>query len=402
MDSDHADDAEEQAQAMGDNQENGGPAAVKTVSQAAIENRPDVLKRLVEEGKPFQDKDGLWWTAMHHAAFLGHTECMRILLSNECGIDDKAMDGSTPLMAACANLPRSKECVRVLCEYKADARILKNCPWPRSSALDIAILRKPDPEVVELLVSSGADVGSDQMKSLFWWQHSKNCGVQQARVMNLPGEAGHEHLEADETEVAEVAMYLARQGCVKNALTLSQKLISKIGIQSPQLLDKVVECFLEEGAVFDINEANWKSMTMSIFAKKSIIYLEGIPTSSIDNHDVAMKVLLFQGMAAGTLPLTTVKDMQDRLLTRTRNLPDEFLPLKTLFWMTRSVPTLSQLARSEIRRKMAECGKFSRENLKTLELPVAMIDFMQLKDLGDGKEVDSIMENFSSLLIALM
>ena len=145
-------------------------------------------------------------------------------------------------------------------------------------------------------------------------------------------------------------------------------------------------------------------MTHQIIIFCDIIYVDClyICVSVSDHHDVAMKVLLFQGMAAGTLPLTTVKDMQDRLLTRTRNLPDEFLPLKTLFWMTRSVPTLSQLARSEIRRKMAECGKFSRENLKTLELPVAMIDFMQLKDLGDGKEVESIMENFSSLLIALM
>ena len=61
MENDHADDAEEQAQAMEENQDNGGPnviedqevANVFDVSsldplQAAIENRPDVLKRLIK------------------------------------------------------------------------------------------------------------------------------------------------------------------------------------------------------------------------------------------------------------------------------------------------------------------------------------------------------------------
>ena len=88
MDNDHADDAEEQAQAMDSNQDNDGPAAIKTVLQAVSENRPDILKRLIEEGKPVQDNGILGWTALHHAAFLGRTECLRILLNKECGIDD--------------------------------------------------------------------------------------------------------------------------------------------------------------------------------------------------------------------------------------------------------------------------------------------------------------------------
>ena len=52
----------------------------------------------------------------------------------------RAFDGSTPLMAACANLPTSKSCIKVLCEYKADQRVTNN---DGKTALHIALLRKP-------------------------------------------------------------------------------------------------------------------------------------------------------------------------------------------------------------------------------------------------------------------
>ena len=43
---------------------------------------------------------------------------------------------------------------------------------------------------------------------------------------------------------------------------------------------------------------------------------------------------------------------------------------------------------------MAKSGKFSRENLKKLPLPKPMIDFVQLDDLGDGKEIEEILKKF--------
>ena len=75
------------------------------------------------------------------------------------------------------------------------------------------------------------------------------------------------------------------------------------------------------------------------------------------------------------------------------NLPDNFLPLETLYGMTRSVPSLEQLARAKIRSRMVECDKFSRENLQELELTQTMKDFVQLSDLGDGSEVKEIMSH---------
>ena len=59
-------------------------------------------------------------------------------------------------------------------------------------------------------------------------------------------EEGDENLRADETEVTEIALYLADQGYVKGALFgLLQS------SATPQLLKEVVECLLEKGAVLN-------------------------------------------------------------------------------------------------------------------------------------------------------
>ena len=47
---------------------------------------------------------------------------------------------------------------------------------------------------------------------------------------------------------------------------------------------------------------------------------------------------------------------------------------------------------------MAECGKFSRENLKKLPLPEALKDYVQLGDLGDGLNLDEIVKESKTLL----
>ena len=103
-------------------------------------------------------------------------------------------------------------------------------------------------------------------------------------------------------------------------------------------------------------------------------------------------------MAAGIIPLRTVKNIQDILQTQLGDhLPPNFRPMKALYAMTLNPPSLSQLARTKIRAQMAECGKFSRENIKKLELTKAMIDFMQLDDLEDRK-VKEIMEGAAEIL----
>ena len=61
------------------------------VKRAARENKPDVLRELMKEDESYADEFG--WTALHYAAFLGHTECVRILLNEKrCLIDIEAVD----------------------------------------------------------------------------------------------------------------------------------------------------------------------------------------------------------------------------------------------------------------------------------------------------------------------
>ena len=137
---------------------------------------------------------------------------------------------------------------------------------------------------------------------------------------------------------------------------------------------------------------------LCLFAQKSIIFLEGVWTSFVieswsSKIQVfnAITVLLFQGLVIGTVPLTVVKETQDALESIIEHLPPDFLPLETLYAMTHNPPSLSQLARTKIRRQVAECGKLDRKNLKKLPLPEALKDFVQLADLGDGSKVEEIM-----------
>ena len=383
------------------------------VKRAARENKPDVLRELMKEDESYADEFG--WTALHYAAFLGHTECVRILLNEKrCLIDIEAVDGSTALMVACANLPKSKECIKVLCEHKANKYKYKD----KRTALIIAIERKPDLQVVKWLVS-GADMSklcfdSKRQECLMRWMWGFDLFGQ--RMVTFPpyivnDEEGDENLRADETEVTEIALYLADQGYVKGALFgLLQS------SATPQLLKEVVECLLEKGAV--LNELNdkedpWEDLegamdskckprVLSLFAKKSLIYLEGISTlwtsymhkwPRFKAHANALAILLFRGQASGFLPLTAVKEMHD-ILNSYYDLPPNFLPLETLYDMTKKPPSLFQLARTKIRAHMAESGKFCRENFKKLPLPKSMIDFVELDDLGDGKNVEEIMQSF--------
>ena len=428
MDSDHADDddAQEQAQAVHGDQDSDGqvaaeepgqemannPDTIRSVSQAAIENRPDVLKRLIEEGKAvgrkmffvLQVQDDHGWTALHHAAYLGHTECLRILVNEEtCEIDAKASDGSTPLMAACANLPRSKECIKVLCEHKPDMNAANNDDM---TALNIAVERMPDLKVVKWLIGSGAEVKNDGEFRDPVCTALDGSGRKMVQHPAYEGDEDEERLETDETEVAEVAKYFAKKGYVKNTLLVLVQNESRI--QTSQLLDEVIECFLEKGAklhpAWKMNGTyfNCKTQVLTLFAQKSIICLEDQQT--IHEYECifgsearnSTRVLILQGMASGTLSAYGIVQIYGILKSRAgemRNMPLAVIRmLETMVDMTKNRPTLAQLARTKIRRQLVECGNFSRENLMKLDLPLTLKDFMQLSDLGDGSRVEEIME----------
>ena len=85
---------------------------ISPILKAAMENRLDVLKKLIEEGKSIHDKyiDGK--TALHLAATYGHTECVRLLLIEGKSINDKDNSGLTALHLAA--MEGHTECVRLL------------------------------------------------------------------------------------------------------------------------------------------------------------------------------------------------------------------------------------------------------------------------------------------------
>ena len=390
---------EEQPQVPGGNQDDEG-IEIKTVRQAIRRNKPLELKRLIEEGNPLMDHDFRGWTAMHHAAFLGRTKCLRILLNAAGpGVDETAaFDASTPLMAACSNLPTSKKCIRLLCEHRADQRMTNHRGF---TALHAALRRKPDLEVIHLLVQSGAPVNNPSKFLMLYLLNGD--GRRMVTHPEYAVDVNPEQLETDETEVAEIAMYLARKGVVNYSL---RALLTFRGrITTLQVLDNLVDCFLEEGAVLDQNADSlrdhyWGASILAILVKKSIVFLEGIQTPLetgtyrflyVLRHNTILG-LLFKGMASGILSLTTVKKVHDRLMLELGNdLPPDFGPLEALYAMTRNPPSLSQLARTKIRAQVAKCGKFNRNNLKKLPLTHIMIDFVQLNDLGDGKKLEDMM-----------
>ena len=386
---------------------------ITTVSKAARENRPDVLTLLIEEGKSVRGNDNCGWTALHHAAFLGHIECLKILLNEEtCDIDDRAFDGTTPLMAACANLPTSKDCIKVLCEYKADQEVTNDSGM---TALQVAILRKPDLKVVKWLVRSGA--GVNDKKSMVYLLERESGG----REIFLPHQYyfEEEHMENDEAEIADIAIYLAKHGFMKKSLRYILLFNDKIA-KSYQLLETIVmEHFLDNGAILStkrdaklmphINIGLFSPAALSLFAQKSIIFLEGLLQRSIDferynwQEEVTIRlnvvtILVIKGQAGGTVPLSVVQEAHDGLQStisrRGIDLPPDLRALEKLYAMSQNPPSLSHMARTTVRTQIAKCGKFCSASLKKLPLPETLKDFVQLSDLGDASLLHDLNKGF--------
>ena len=76
-------------------------------------------------------------------------------------------------------------------------------------------------------------------------------------------------------------------------------------------------------------------------------------------------------------------------------MPDKFLPLETLYETARKAPSLKQIARREIWRRLADSGNISRESIQRLEvefgLPKELMEYVQADD--PGLEIDAIMKN---------
>ena len=391
------------------------------IPRAARENRPDVLKQLIREGKPIHTHDNIGWTALHHAAFLGHVECVRVLLNEKtCNIDVTSGDGSTPLIAACLNLPKAKDCVKVLCEHKANPNLFTTAKDvdmdddDRATALFIAIKTMPDLDVIKWLVGAGADVEKyveleggggwcttedtlayELKNDLMWFLFSGEFGYFSTHhPAHIHAPRNREKPEL--TELAEIAMYLAKHGAANRGHALHMLLLPRGEGYNlrPPLLNEVVDCFLDNGAVLDVHDIFlqdcfvWRPSVLFLFARKSIVFIEGIPTSNQGETSPSkplnsLMVLMIKGQVSGTLALTDVQEVHDNLPDYVEGrLPTDFRPFEIFKALTKSPPSLRQLARTKIRSQIAECGKFCRENLKKLPgLPEILKEYVQLSDL---------------------
>ena len=370
-------------------------------------------------------------TALHYAAMFGHTECVRLLVNactyrNEkfCQIDAQAHDGMTPLMDACDSLPSEecKQCIKILCEHKANTKVTEIQGY--ETALHIAIKRMPDLAVVKWLVRSWKDSVLDLIDMPWATVKKRSRNSNPISLMTRDSKSdpmiclflSESYIWTDDetkrTEinagVVEVAKYFAKLGFVENAL----RSVLAGNIQKPELLKEVVERFLEKGSVLETNEIlenmQFRPAALSLYAQKSIIFLEGLPTSfEPDDYHThlynAFLVLIIQGWVSGTVPLKAVKKLHDTLKLEPywgvgESLPPNFEPLETLYTMTETPPMLRQLARTKIRTQMAKCNKFCRENLRKLPLPEVLKEYVQLTDLGDGSEAEKIMKRVKGIL----
>jgi len=152
---------------------------ISTVRQAVVENRPDVLKKLIEEGESIDvpvgnalhcaafyghtecvrllanevsihDKDSFGITALHHAAMSGRPECVRVLLEHSCDVNVQTNLGMTPLMCAMLESSWDKECIKIFLERGANTKISNKCG---ETALHLELYKKqPDLQVVKWLI----------------------------------------------------------------------------------------------------------------------------------------------------------------------------------------------------------------------------------------------------------
>jgi ankyrin repeat protein len=121
---------------------------------AALSGDNELVKELLEQNVPVDDKDDNGWTALHFAASFGRTDVAQTLLDNNAIIDEKASDdGWTPLHRAAKN--GHTEVVQFLLRNGA---AIAETTHLGSTALHIAAHNGRN-EVVRVLVKNGAAIG---------------------------------------------------------------------------------------------------------------------------------------------------------------------------------------------------------------------------------------------------
>ena len=121
---------------------------------AAIYNRLDIVKLLIQRGASIHTQDNIGNTALHAAVLGDNIDVVRFLLENGANINEKNNFGNTPIWVA--KPTQSKELFQVLLSYGADPKIENNYGV---SAIDSMAAF---PEILELLKSERLREGSTE------------------------------------------------------------------------------------------------------------------------------------------------------------------------------------------------------------------------------------------------
>jgi len=133
-----------------------------TISRASVAARCGDLQTLrgLVSGDSAEDRawlqvDNRGWGPLHHAAYHGQTEVVRLLGQLEAvDVDSRTWEGESSLLLACKKLPEARDCVYWLLKLNADVNLTTN---EQCSALQHACV-KTDLTVVRWLVRKGARV----------------------------------------------------------------------------------------------------------------------------------------------------------------------------------------------------------------------------------------------------
>jgi len=135
------------------------PETISSASAAARVGDTDTLAKIVEGSDDgdigWKSVDNRGWGPLHHAAYMGQADCVKLLGQLECiDLDTRTWEGETPLFLACKNLPKSKDAVHALLKLNASVNHHTN---EQCSPLQYAAV-KADLSVVRWLVRKGARV----------------------------------------------------------------------------------------------------------------------------------------------------------------------------------------------------------------------------------------------------
>jgi len=135
------------------------PETINSASVAARAGDTDTLAKIVEGSDDgdigWKSVDNRGWGPLHHAAYMGQADCVKLLGQLECtDLDTRTWEGETALFLACKNLPKSKDAVHALLKLNASVNHHTN---EQCSPLQYAAV-KADLSVVRWLVRKGARV----------------------------------------------------------------------------------------------------------------------------------------------------------------------------------------------------------------------------------------------------